>query len=76
MVFPRIRAVCRILHGRIGIALAALLMPVSLSGVALTWHDYFDAIVSPDRYAVTGMQFAQPLSGDLASARSAQQATE
>jgi uncharacterized iron-regulated membrane protein len=40
-------------HLWIGLGLAILLVPVSLSGALLVWHDHLDALVNPARYAVT-----------------------
>jgi uncharacterized iron-regulated membrane protein len=41
-------------HKWIGLLLAILIIPLSLSGSALVWHDWLDAQVKPTRYAVTG----------------------
>ena len=37
----------------LGIGLALLVVPISLSGSLLVWHDHLDAMVSPGRYAAT-----------------------
>jgi len=71
MAFPRIRAACRALHRWIGIALAVLLVPVSLTGAARVWHDHLDAMVNPGRYAVADAPVARPLSDYLANAKPA-----
>jgi uncharacterized iron-regulated membrane protein len=71
MALPRIQAACRALHRWIGIALAVLLVPVSLTGAALVWYDHWDAMVSPGRYAVTGASVAHPISDYLANAKPA-----
>jgi uncharacterized iron-regulated membrane protein len=55
------------IHLWIGLGLAVLLIPISLSGALLVWHDHQDALVNPDRYAVTAGP-AQPASMMLASA--------
>jgi uncharacterized iron-regulated membrane protein len=55
------------LHRWIGISLAALLIPISLSGALLVWHDQIDTILNPQRYAVTGAQ-SLPTSSYLESA--------
>ena len=47
-----------------------LLVPISLSGALLVWHDHLDALVNPDRYAVTQGQ-AQPPLALIASASAA-----
>jgi uncharacterized iron-regulated membrane protein len=54
-------------HRWIGISLAVLLIPISLSGAFLVWHDDIDAIFNPQRYAVSGSQ-ALPASSYLDSA--------
>ena len=41
------------IHLWLGIGLALLLVPISLSGSLLVWHDHLDAMVSPGRYAAT-----------------------
>ncbi|MES3083468.1 PepSY-associated TM helix domain-containing protein [Sphingomonas faeni] len=41
-------------HKWIGLVLAILIIPLSLSGAALVWHDALDRIVDPARYAVSG----------------------
>jgi uncharacterized iron-regulated membrane protein len=41
-------------HKWIGLLLAILIIPLSLSGSALVWHDWLDAQVNPQRYAVSG----------------------
>ena len=47
-------------HLWLGIGLAVLLVPVSLSGAALVWHDHLDALVNPGRYAVTAGEPLRP----------------
>ena len=55
------------IHLWLGIGLAVLLIPISISGALLVWHDHLDALVNPDRYAITSGA-AQPPSALLASA--------
>lgn len=47
-------------HKWIGLLLAILIIPVSLSGSALVWHDWLDAQVNPGRYAVSGPAVLPP----------------
>ncbi len=47
-------------HKWIGLVLAILIIPLSLSGAALVWHDALDRIVDPARYAVTGKTVLGP----------------
>jgi uncharacterized iron-regulated membrane protein len=51
----RLRRVWFQVHKWLGIALAILIVPISLSGAALVWHDWVDEQINPQRYpAVTG----------------------
>ena len=47
-------------HKWIGLLLAILIIPLSLSGSALVWHDWLDAQVNPVRYAVSGPAVLPP----------------
>jgi len=47
-------------HKWIGLILAILIVPLSLSGAALVWHDGLDRIVNPARYATTGRTLLAP----------------
>ena len=58
-------------HLWIGVGIAVLLIPISLSGALLVWHDEIDAWINPHRYAVTGTDVAQPVSTYLAKATEA-----
>ena len=40
-------------HKWIGLILAVLIIPISLTGSALVWHDALDRLVNPQRFAVT-----------------------
>ena len=48
------------IHLWIGLGLAVLLVPISLSGALLVWHDHLDALINPGRYAVTSGPAQQP----------------
>jgi len=48
----RLRAWWFSVHKWIGILLAILIIPISLTGSALVWHDWLDETVNPQRYAV------------------------
>ena len=41
-------------HKWLGIVLAVLIIPLSLSGAALVWHDALDRAINPQRFAVAG----------------------
>lgn len=58
-------------HLWLGVGLALLLIPVSVSGGLLVFHDEIDAILNPKRYAVSGAEVAQPASTYLARAAEA-----
>jgi uncharacterized iron-regulated membrane protein len=58
-------------HLWIGVGLAVLLIPISISGGLLVFHDDIDALINPQRYAVTGSQVALPASDYLAKAADA-----
>lgn len=66
----RLRRLWLNIHLWLGLGLALLLVPVSLSGALLVWHDHLDALVNPGRYAVT-QGAPQPPAALLASARPA-----
>ncbi|HEX3441870.1 MAG TPA: PepSY-associated TM helix domain-containing protein [Pseudolabrys sp.] len=55
-------------HLWIGVGLAVLLIPISVSGGLLVWNDDIDALLNPQRYAVTGPQMMQPPSAYLTKA--------
>ncbi|WP_375271803.1 PepSY-associated TM helix domain-containing protein [Sphingomonas sp.] len=55
-------------HKWIGLLLVALIIPISLTGAALVWHDALDRLVNPARYAVSG-QALLPLDRYVAAAR-------
>lgn len=41
-------------HKWIGLLLAVLIIPISLTGAALVWHDWLDAKLEPQRYEALG----------------------
>jgi len=66
----RLRRIWLNIHLWIGLGLAVLLIPISISGALLVWHDHVDALINPGRYAVTRGE-AQAPSALLASASAA-----
>ena len=46
----RLRSLSFQIHKWLGIVLAILVIPISLSGAALVWHDWLDEQVNPQRY--------------------------
>jgi len=50
----RLRALWLQVHKWIGLLLAILIIPVSLTGSALVWHDWLDAKLEPQRHAAIG----------------------
>lgn len=59
------------IHLWIGVGLAVLLIPISISGGLLVFHDELDALINPQRYAITGSRIALPASDYLAKAAEA-----
>ncbi|MFS0772210.1 PepSY-associated TM helix domain-containing protein [Sphingomonas sp. 1P08PE] len=47
-------------HKWIGLILAILIIPISLSGAALVWHDALDRLVNPARFATSGTTLLSP----------------
>ena len=56
----RLRRVWFQIHKWIGIVLALLIIPLSLSGAALVWHDWIDRQVHPQRYTDDGTAVLAP----------------
>lgn len=56
------------LHKWIGILLVVLIIPISVTGSALVWHDWLDAQLNPHRYAISGTELLAP-SAYVAAAR-------
>lgn len=48
------------IHKWVGIFLAILIIPLSLSGAALVWHDWLDRQVHPQRYSNDGAAVLAP----------------
>ena len=58
-------------HKWIGILLAILIIPISISGSALVWHDWLDETLNPGRYAVTSSDVRLSASEYVEAARPA-----
>ncbi|HVQ09787.1 MAG TPA: PepSY-associated TM helix domain-containing protein [Allosphingosinicella sp.] len=52
----RLRALWLQVHKWIGLSLAILIIPISITGAALVWHDWLDAQINPQRYAATSSE--------------------
>jgi uncharacterized iron-regulated membrane protein len=50
----RLRAAWLQVHKWIGLSLAILIIPISLTGAALVWHDWLDAQLEPQRHQSIG----------------------
>jgi uncharacterized iron-regulated membrane protein len=50
----RLRSLWFQIHKWLGISLAILIIPISLTGAALVWHDWIDQQLYPERYPVGG----------------------
>ena len=59
------------MHLWIALSLVALLIPISISGGLLAWHDEIDSVINPKRYAVSGPQAVLHPSEYLAQAEAA-----
>ena len=59
------------IHKWIGLLLAIMIIPLSLSGAALVWHDWLDETVNPQRYVVSASGPLLAPSAYVASARKA-----
>ena len=64
----QLRAAWLQLHKWIGLLLALLIIPISLTGSALVWHDWLDAQLEPARHANYG-QASLPPSAYIGAAR-------
>jgi len=50
----QLRALWLQVHKWIGLLLAVLIIPISVTGAALVWHDWLEAQLDPQRHAVLG----------------------
>ena len=50
----RLRSLWFQIHKWLGISLAILIIPISLTGAALVWHDWIDRQLHPERYPAAG----------------------
>jgi uncharacterized iron-regulated membrane protein len=66
----RLRRLWLQVHKWIGLLLAILIVPISVTGSALVWHDWLDETLNPGRYAVSG-PVALPPSAYAAAAQRA-----
>ena len=57
------------IHKWIGLLLAILIIPLSLSGAALVWHDALDRVVDPARYRISGYAALVVQAGTATSTR-------
>ena len=58
-------------HLWIALSLAVLLVPISISGGLLVWHDEIDSVLNPKRYAVSGSRVSLQPSEYLAKGEAA-----
>ena len=50
----QLRALWLQVHKWIGLLLAVLIIPISVTGAALVWHDGLEAVLDPQRHEVLG----------------------
>lgn len=67
----RLRRLWLDVHLWIGVGLLVLLIPVSVTGAALVWHDALDRVLYAERYAVSGAEASQPAQVYADAARAA-----
>jgi uncharacterized iron-regulated membrane protein len=67
----RLRQLWWSVHRWIGIGLLALLVPISVSGALLVYHDELDALLNPKRWTVSGSELALSPSQYMARAAAA-----
>src|SRR5690349_14598171 len=72
----KLRSLWLSIHKWIGILLAVLIIPISLTGSALVWHDWVDETVNPQRYAVKSGEPALSPTAYAAAAQAALQPGE
>jgi len=65
----QLRALWLQVHKWIGLVLAVLIIPISLTGSALVWHDWLDAQLEPQRYQQLGEAGLPPSQYAAAAAR-------
>ena len=56
----RLRSLWFQIHKWLGILLAILVIPISLSGAVLVWHDWLDEQVNPQRYPAVSAPLLSP----------------
>jgi uncharacterized iron-regulated membrane protein len=69
----KLRSLWLSIHKWTGLLLAVLIIPISLTGSALVWHDWLDETVNPQRHAVKS---SEPALGPTAYAAAAQAALQ
>ena len=67
----RLRGLWFSIHKWIGILLAVLIIPISLTGSALVWHDWLDETINPQRFEVKSGEAALSPSVYAAAAQGA-----
>ena len=70
-LMARLRRLWLTLHLWLGVGLMVALVPLSVSGALLVWHDALDHSLYAARYAVSGPAADQPASAYAAAAQSA-----
>ena len=65
----RLRRLWLDVHLWIGVGLLVILIPLSVTGAILVWHDALDRRIYAERYAVSGPTASQPLPAYADSSR-------
>ena len=58
-------------HLWLGVGLAILIIPLSVTGAALVWHDGLDSLLNPERFRTSGAEVMQPPSAYMTAAEGA-----
>ena len=64
----RLRRLWLDVHLWLGVGLMVVLIPLSVSGSILVWHDALDRALYAERYAVSGSEAWQPIGAYAAAA--------
>lgn len=65
----RLRSLWFQVHKWLGISLAILVIPISLTGAALVWHDWLDEQINPQRFPEVAAPLLEPSAYAAAAAR-------
>lgn len=70
-LLSRLRRLWLDVHLWIGVGLLIVLIPLSVTGAILVWHDQLDRALHAERYAITGPAASQPIQAYAGAAEAA-----